>query len=214
MLLQVWKLSLWGLATLCPPVVSLNFPLTCWAGGRWLGWKESTSRATILFTTCTESTSMWAAGKTGRQEHCGEIKQTDFSVSDALIYYIEENYSCSWVYKHTNLLFTRRIFDAAWIESSKEYLLVFWGSELWHVSQSIMLSTSVWVVKTSHTVYFCLGIRVPRHSAGGVGSSVHMYMVRICRLQCACASHVSRELCHCYIYQYYHAYSTEWRVNT
>jgi len=51
--------------------------------------------------------------------------------------------------------------------------------------------------------FFCLGIQVPRHSAGGVGSSyLRTYVHGTYRLQCPCTSNGSRELSHSYLYLY------------
>jgi len=56
----------------------------------------------------------------------------------------------------------------------------------------------------------CLGTGVLRHSAGGVGLYIRVYVYGMYCSQCACVSNRSIELyCSYYTYQYKHIYSTK-----
>ena len=64
---------------------------------------------------------------------------------------------------------------------------------------------------------FRLGTEMPRHSAGGVGSSIHAYICGMYCSQCECASNGSRELHHSYympaqmyLYHWDHAQKWSW----
>ena len=70
-------------------------------------------------------------------------------------------------------------------------------------SPSDSFCTYAWLRPVLQEIFFCLSTQVPRHSAGGVGSSyMRTYVHGTYRLQCPCTSNGSRELCHSYLYNY------------